>query len=365
MKKKLGMIALALTSVLLVTACGAKNDDKKATKDDTKTSKAAQTKGLSVSVENGYYALSSKKGSSDEVQYIALEIKVKNTSDSKMYLSEENFALYEKGDDHKIKPERTYEFAPSYDDRDTLFTELSSDKSTTGTLIFEVKKGKSYHLAVSKTSVDLGKNDKDVEIPIDLKKYEKTKSTFTEAEDALAAYIDVVFLNQSNADYDKLVATNKDEAMAEAKKLFVKAFKDSYMDFRPSDEQANTAFNQFREVQAKRSSYKVTTVGFYQGQAVVNVKMEALSQSNIYKLSSDYQMAYLDATEDFDYKKAEEDAFNKYKEILEKSDLSESNDDVNISITKKDDKWEIKMKNLGEFQNDELLRCYTGEVMDY
>lgn len=231
--------------------------------------------------------------------------------------------------------------------------------------MFEVKKGKTYQLAVSKTSLSVTQKAEDVEIPVDLKKYDKTKSDFTQAEDALAAYIDVVFLNKTNDAYDKLVSTNKDEAIETAKKAFVKDFKDSFMDFRPSDEQASAAYNQFREVQAKRSSYKLTTVGFYDSKALVNVKLEALSRNNIRKIVSDYETAYLDATDDYDYKKAEEDAFNKYKEILDKSDLVESSDKLNISMTKKDGKWDIKMKNVDGSQNEYLLESYIGHVMDY
>jgi hypothetical protein len=39
---------------------------------------------------------------SDDTEYLALEVNVKNTSDKKIYLSDENFALYQKGDDEKI-----------------------------------------------------------------------------------------------------------------------------------------------------------------------------------------------------------------------------------------------------------------------
>jgi len=140
MKKKIGIIVLALTSALLMTGCGA-NGAKKETKDGSKAS-AAKAVGLEVNLKNGYVALSEKKEMSDDTEYLALEVNVKNTSDKKIYLSDENFALYQKGDDEKIKPERTYDFAISYDYKDTLFTELSEGKSTTGTIVFEVKKAK-------------------------------------------------------------------------------------------------------------------------------------------------------------------------------------------------------------------------------
>ncbi|WP_332383949.1 DUF5105 domain-containing protein [Lactococcus laudensis] len=314
MKKKIGIIALALTSALLITGCGV-NGAKKETKEDSKTS-AAKAEGLEVNLKNGYFTLSEKKETSDDTEYIALEVNIKNTSDKKVYLSEENFALYQKGDDEKIKPEITSDFTTSYDYKDTLFTELSEGKSTTGTIVFEVKKGKTYKLAVSKTSLSLTQKAKDVEISVDLKKYDKTKTNFTEAEDALAAYIDVVFLNKANDSYEKLVSTNKEQAIETAKKAFVKNFKDNFMDFRPSDEQASAAYDQFREAQAKRSSYKLTTVGFYDNKALVNVKLDALSRENISRLIGDYESAYLDATDDYDYKKAEEDTYNKYRAPL-------------------------------------------------
>lgn len=120
MKKKIGIIALALTSALLLTGCGGSG----AKKDDAKTS-AAKAAGLEVNLKKGYYALSDKKETSDDTAYIALEVNIKNTSDKKIFLSQENFAMYQKGDDEKIKPERTYDFATSYDYKDTLFTELS------------------------------------------------------------------------------------------------------------------------------------------------------------------------------------------------------------------------------------------------
>ncbi|GAB2021333.1 hypothetical protein RyT2_04070 [Pseudolactococcus yaeyamensis] len=358
MKKKIGIIALALTSVLLVTGCGA-NGAKKETKDEGKAA------GLDVKVKSGYLALSDKKEASDDTEFIALEVNVKNTSDKKIYLTKENFGLYQKGEDEKIKPEESYEFATSYDYKDTLLTELSEGKSTTGTLLFEVKKGKTYQLEVSKTSLGSMQESKDVKIPVDLKKYEKTKSNFTKAEDALAAYIDVVFLNKANDAYEKLISTDKDEAIEAAQKAFAKNFKDDFMDFRPSDEQVSAAYNQFREVQDKRSSYELTTVGFYDSKAIVNIKLDALSRQNINRVIGDYETAYLDTTDDYDYKKAEEDAFNKYKEILEKSDLVESSDKLNISMTLKNGKWDIKAKNVDDSRNEYLMESYIGDVMDY
>ena len=56
MKKKIGIIALALTSALLLTGCGGSD----AKKDDAKTS-AAKAAGLEVNLKKGYYALSDKK----------------------------------------------------------------------------------------------------------------------------------------------------------------------------------------------------------------------------------------------------------------------------------------------------------------
>lgn len=115
----------------------------------------------------------------------------------------------------------------------------------------------------------------------------------------------------------------------------------------------------------KRSSYKLTTVGFYDNKALVNVKLDALSRENISRLIGDYESAYLDATDDYDYKKAEEDTYNKYREILDKSDLVESSDKLNIMMSKKDGKWDIKMKNVDDSQNEYLLQSYVGDVMDY
>lgn len=82
-------------------------------------------------------------------------------------------------------------------------------------------------------------------------------------------------------------------------------------------------------------------------------------------LIGDYESAYLDATDDYDYKKAEEDTYNKYREILDKSDLVESSDKLNIMMSKKDGKWDIKMKNVDDSQNEYLLQSYVGDVMDY
>lgn len=50
---------------------------------------------------------------------------------------------------------------------------------------------------------------------------------------------------------------------------------------------------------------------------------------------------------------------------FDKSDLVESSDKLNISLTKKDGKWDIKMKNVDGSQNEYLLESYIGHVMDY
>lgn len=72
------------------------------------------------------------------------------------------------------------------------------------------------------------------------------------------------------------------------------------------------------------------------------------------------QVAFLE-----DHKKEMMEFIKSQNPKIESVQLVESSDKLNISMTKKDGKWDIKMKNVDGSQNEYLLESYIGHVMDY
>ncbi|MGX7418052.1 DUF5105 domain-containing protein [Carnobacterium gallinarum] len=353
MKKK-NLLALIVLLVVVMSGCGGKAMSNKDKEVGTSKNKIAE-----ISIENGTYVIPfTEDGEGGSDTYIALDVKVKNIGKEQQYLSTDSFALFEKGEDQKITPDVGYRTGIENFDGG----KLSAGKNLNGTILFNIDSDKEYTLSYSPSSIsEDSKND--IEVAIDLSKYEGTKKQLDEPKKALDAYIDVVLLNKENADYDKYVSTDSDVAKETVKKAFTKNFKNNTVySYKPTDEELTTFFNKFQEIEAKRATYKTNVIGNVGKKALVEMTMKGLSNEAINEIFGEYKDEYIDQSDTYDSEKSEQYALTKYTEILEKSDLGEPRNDLKIVLTKKDDKWDVSLKSNMDGTNEYLLRAFIGGV---
>ncbi|WP_099222708.1 DUF5105 domain-containing protein [Listeria costaricensis] len=351
MKKFIG--SLAIISLIMLAGCGGTADQKKE-KNANKVATTASTDLAKVEVQEGNYVILPDV-SEDELSTIALKMKVTNTSKGKLSLTARNFVLYEAGDDEKIKAEDVYADELNVLDYDTL----SKDKSTTGSIFFNIDPKKEYKL-VFEAMNDNGDNE-DVELTLDMAKYEDSKEGFKESENAANAFLDVQFLNNENENYAKLVANDKEETKAEFLKTYKKENEDRlFSELTLSDQDYQNCFNSFTSTQGKRAKLNTELSAYYGDQAILEITLdEALSNSSIYDLSYQYERNYIDSSDNYDYDAAEKYAYSKYTEILEKSPLKSESDEIHLYLKKKDGKWYV---DLDEMHNEQTISAFLGNI---
>lgn len=358
MMKKV-QILVVVVMLGLLTACGNAGSEGKGKVSKDKTSNVSKNKAAEVTVEGGSFIDLFGGDSDDEQEYIALNLKVKNTSKEKMFLWDESFYLTEKGDDEKIQATR-----PDYDSELKEFSgDVASGKSLSGTVVFEVDSSEKYTLVFSTNSYDdKGNSLGDVELDLDLSKYEKTKEKLSEPQKALQAYIDVVLLQKENEEYEKLVGNDSEADIAMVKKEYIKDMKDTFYKFRPSDEEYDKAFASYVANQKEAIELELTPAGNVGERAKVEVSFKGVSEREVSELIREFKDEYYEKNDDYDTGKQEEFAFSKLEEIYSEAEIGEPRNDIFITMTKKDDKWVIDFKSDNAYENKDLLKAFLGNV---
>lgn len=346
MKKIIGVL-MVLSLVLLVGCGGSSDANEKTTKTTTASSNFAK-----VEVKSGEYAIIPDV-SEDDLSTLALTIKVTNTGKEKLLVDSYGFELYEKDSDEKVKAEDVFDR-----DIDTFESDnISKDKNITGTIFFNIDPKKEYKL-VFEAMDDSGESE-DVELDLDVTKYEDSKKALDESLKAASAFIDVQFLAKDNEDYAKLVGNDEEKTKTELLDKFQKENEDDlFYDIDLSDEDYQKCFDSFTSVQGKRAKMDKELVAQYGDEAVVSIEInEGLSTESIYDLFFEYEEKYMESTDD--YEGYEEYAFSKYTEILEKSELKSDSHERLLYLEKKDGKWNVDIEKT---ENEDLIMALQGSI---
>lgn len=360
MLKKLQIVAVVVMLGLL-TACGATGKGTDA-KGETKnqTTKSAKSKTMELAIENGFYVEPKGGENEDGNEYIAFDLKFKNISKDKIYVADNSFYLFEKGEDTKISPTQM-----GYDEGfEMIGQDLASGKSATGTVVFEIDSSKKYILAMSTISMDSsGKEHSDVELSVDLSKYETSKKELEDPKKALNAYIDVVFLQKENADYEKLVGNDVETDRALVEKEFGKELKDYVMNkYKPSEEETKVAYTEFVKNQNTRVETEITQVSNSGKKATLQVDFKGISRESVLDLVREARQKAIDEADDYDYEKGEKAAFAKLAEIYAIADVGEPRSAINMTLTKKEGKWMVDYKKDDSYENKQLIGAFIGDV---
>lgn len=354
MKMKKFKLIVMIVVLLTLVACG--NTKKETSGNTTTKSKVAE-----LTIKEGRYVEPIGGDNEDGQDYLALDLKVKNTSNNKIFLFDESFYLVEKGEDDKIKPVQL-----DYENKIKGFSlegDLSSEKSTSGTVVFAIEDDKEYNLIFSPNGYDDdGKSNDDVEIALDLKKYEKSKKELDEPVKALQAYIDVVLLQKENDDYDKLVANDSKTEIDMVTKEYSNMMKDTFYSYRLTDDDLAKAFESYTGNQKEAVEVKLIPAGNIGDLAKVKVDFKGISSQAVNDLITKFENEYDEKNDNYESEKSEQYAVSKLEEVYSTADVGEPRNDIYVTLSKKDGKWTIDYKKDESYENKYLLKAFLGEV---
>ncbi|MED4920444.1 MULTISPECIES: DUF5105 domain-containing protein [Heyndrickxia] len=170
------------------------------------------------------------------------------------------------------------------------------------TVLVKVKKGKTYTLGIQPFTEKSGDDSDELKLALDTKKYSKSYDSLQDPAKALKAYIDTIYLNKDNADYEKYVSENKEAVQTDAYKTFKKAFNDNITDD-ISDADMKKYYEAYKSAAAEKAKLDAEAVASYKNKAVVKLTYSTISMDDISEKPEKYADEYLDNSENYDSEK--------------------------------------------------------------
>lgn len=343
--KKISVLLVSFVTLLSLTACGSSKDV------------------ASIVVEEGEYIIPNEDEADSGDDYLALKVKITNESDKSIDLAQSDFSLYDE-DDNKISLE---DFYMSDTGIETLsYEKISAGKSKTGYIMFPVEKDAQYQLHYEPTIFELDKELAPVTLDVDTSQFEDHSE---ESLKAVNAYIDEVFLATTNEDYNSLVVNDRDEMVTNFDNNFGKGIKRLFYYYKVTDEAAAALAKTFREDNGKVAdvSYEVAT--FYPDMAEIAIVPTVIDfnelEDDIEKIQEDYAENHPDEKYESRYSNADKAVVKKLPELLEKTspvELEGYRGAFQVTLKKKDDKWEIQTKSSYSSDYDSLEEAFRGNL---
>ncbi len=334
--KKIGIFLFCCLLTIALMACSG-SKDKEADADSSGKSKT-----IEASIDNASYILSGKDDgvSEDDDQdggLLMVDLKVKNVSDQPISVfPHADIQLY----DGDTQTDPSKDTNPSIDLKSESMGEIGPDKQKNVTVLFDVDKDTKYEINIAPKSSDFEKDTEDVQVPLDTSKYNDSLKALQDPAKALKAYIETIYFDKDNSDYEKYVSADKDGVQDDAKKEFNKSI-ESILSRDVSDSKMDKYYNSFKQASAEKDELEVEVKANANDKANVELEYSALAIDDISKKVKEYKIKYRENNDDFDIEKEQEYALSKFDSILDKLDAKSASRELEIQMVKKDGKWMI------------------------
>lgn len=323
---------------------------------------------LSVKIKEGNYILPEDEEVPDDEKegYLALTVEVKNKSDKSLYLAQTDIALYDE-EGNKVSVTDVYTDNKAF--KVLSYDKISANKSITGNVTFLVDKDKTYELHFEPEYYD-GADDGGIDpiiLTVDASKY---KDETNEPLKAAEAFIDEVFLNSENEDYDELISNDK----AETQETFTEGFKETikklfnYYDYKPTDEELIEIAEAFISANSKVAELNYHLGESYPNTTTVLITGKLINFGEIKDKMEDSIDEYMDSHQDVSAterrKQAQQNMIqNDLISFINEQKATESDeyssDGYGLLMTKKDDKWEVDTSSSNRHY-EYLLEAFRG-----
>lgn len=349
MSKKIVFVILVCFAIIVAGCSKGEKESAAAEKDTAEKEKSKQ---VEASIANAsYIKLDNDEGTSDgDTGLLAIELKIKNRTDSGLNISPtQNFKLYDGDEELDANSDATYSL-------DTQSGKIGSKKAKTIKVVFTVEKDKKYELAV-RTMSDKGEED-EAKLKLDTSKYNDSLEALDDPAKALTAYIETIYFDKDNADYEKLVSADKADLQDEAKKAFKEHINRIYYDGVP-EKYIDKFYNNFRSTLAEKGELHTETIlNDGSGKGAVSLEYTGLPLNDMQQLVSDYRHEY-NTKKGYNQKKANEYTLSKYDTMLNKLE-PKAGKEIKVKMVQKDGKWTIDASDYGA---EDLPRIFAeGKV---
>ncbi|OIK13439.1 DUF5105 domain-containing protein [Bacillus sp. MUM 13] len=334
MLKKWSITILFVALLLSLAACSGNGE---------KAEADGKSDVIEAGIEGASYILPGKEDGISEGDQksgiLQVNLKIKNVSKSSIRLSSYDGVKFYDGDE-QLKPKDSVANSNLDLSYDTSSGEIGPGKVQKVTYFFDVEKDKEYKIGLKPRLSDSMKEANEVLLKLNTKKYADSFDALQDPEKALIAYIDTIYLDKDNADYEKYVTADKAALQDEAQKTFRNEVKDGVGDS-ISDSEADKHYATFKSILAQKAKMKATTTGNANGKAIVKLDYSSVSLEDLYKEVYKYKSAFREKTGIYDTDKGDQYALSKLDLVLNSLDIESNRNPVDVKMVKKDGKWTI------------------------
>ena len=287
-----------------------------------------------------YILLGNDDGISEDqnLGQIAVDLKVKNTSKNTIRLYSDGIFLYD--GEEQINP-----ITDAYNSKIDFDYERNSDigpgKMQTITVVFEVEKDKEYEIGLKPTSDDYKEEIEELTLKLATADYAEGYDQLQDPAKAAIAYIETIYFDKENSDYEKFVTADKAAIQEEAKSLFKEKLKYVF-DEDLAEEDVDKLYNSYKEVLAQKAKVEATTIANANGKAVVGIeKYTSVPLTDIFDKALKYEREFREKTGSYDSEETDEYILSKFDTILNSLDTYNGKNELKIVMVQKDGKWEL------------------------
>ncbi|GIO22180.1 DUF5105 domain-containing protein [Oceanobacillus sp. J11TS1] len=347
MSKKYGIIPLLLLLFLGLVACG--SDD--SASDSTSGGKKGN---IEVEIENASYILAGEGGTSnnENAGMLAVEFAVTNNNEYPITIS--SYDGIKLDDEGEQKNPQTDLYNSKVDLESTFSGDIGAEKMAKITSIFYVEKDKEYEVRMIPFSTNPEADVEDVTVALDTAEFSDSFDALNEPEEALLAYIDTIYLDQENDDYERLVSADKEALQDEAKKLFAEKMQSPFMMDVP-EEEIDKNYETYKSLLTDKVEITAETIANANNKAVVNVDYSTLPL-DLYDPVSDYADEYREKKDDYDRDAMEEYALSNFDKILNDIEPKSARETLEILMVKEDGHWSV---DTSDWNSERLAEAFS------
>lgn len=313
---------------------------------------------IEVAVEDASFVLLGDHGETmdpnGEKNPIAVTLNVKNISDSTVTVSPYSDILVYDGD-QQLPLETSFNSKLGFDTIPN--DDIGTGKTKKVTILFSAEKNKQYEISIKPFVLESGNEEKEVIVPIDTTDYVESFDNLDNPAKALVAYIENIYMDKENVDYEKLVTADKQALQDKALKRFQDSLDKSFYDIEISSEEAAKQYVIYKTAIAQKATLEAITTGNANGKAIVKLEYSSVPLTNLYDKVNDYRKEYLDNTGEYDGKKRDEYAYSKIDTIINSIEPKSGKNSMNIEMIEKDGKWTINLAD--EYNSQEIVKVFA------
>ncbi|MTH54097.1 DUF5105 domain-containing protein [Bacillus mangrovi] len=345
---------LVLTGLLMTTAAGCSIGGlgEKANADGEGSSKS---KFMEVSVTDASYIMTGEDDGASEADtgLLMVNLKVENTSDKSLSISGSDGIKLYKGEEELSAKSGVYSTDLGLEP--DVSGSIGAKKVKTVPAFFEVEKGEKYEIGITPRTDDYEDKPEEVTLKLDTEKYADSLEEMENPAKALTAYIETIYLDKENPDYEKFVTADKQALQEEAKRSFSDGMDLIAYESIPEQEM-DKHYTSFKSVLAEKGELKAEAKAFANDRAVVKLEYSTVSLSDAYEPIKDLRNEYTDKTDDYDSKKSQSYAMEKFDAVLNSLDAQPGRNPLEIKMIKKDGKWTVDTE---DYNSDQLVKTFA------